>query len=260
MRILLPPSEAKLAGGRGRPIGARPGRLEQPRQQVLQALTELLTDPTTAAKALQLPPSVAEAAIAMNRAVATAPTMPAIRRYTGVVYAGLDAAGLSGPARQLANRELLIFSGLFGVLRATEPVPAYRVPSAAMLPGLGILATFWRRQLAEPLADLLGQRGPVIDLRSTDYAAMWQPAPGSALGRRLLTVRVLSRRPGGDYGVISYQSKLAKGRLAAALLERAGHGNPVRTGEDVQAAWAELGGKAAECRPQRIGQAVDLYE
>jgi len=260
VRILLPPSEAKLPGGRGRPIGARPGPLEQPRQQVLQALTELLADPARAAGALQLPPSVAEAAIGMNRAVATSPTMPAIRRYAGIVYAGLDAPGLSDKARQLANRELLIFSGLFGVLRATEPVPAYRVPSAAVLPGLGVLASFWRRQLSEPLLELLGHRGPIVDLRSTDYAAMWQPAPDSPQARRLLTVRVLSRRPGGDYGVISYQSKLAKGRLAAALLERAALGLPVRGSDDVQAAWTGLGGKAAECRPQRTGLAVELYE
>lgn len=227
---------------------------------MLQALTALLADPDQAAAALLLPPSVAEVAIALNRAVNTSPTMPAIRRYTGIVYTGLDAANLSEKARQLANRELLIFSGLFGVLRATEPVPAYRVPSAAALPGVGILATFWRRQLAEPLTDLLGQRGPIIDLRSTDYAAMWQPAPDSAQSRRLLTVRMLSRRPGGDYGVISYQSKLAKGRLAAALLERAAQGLPVRSSDDVQAAWAELGGTSAEARKQRIGQALDLYE
>ena len=264
MRILLPPSEAKLPGGRGRPIGNRPGPLEQPRQQVQHALTELLADPVAAAAALQLPPSVAEAALGLNRAVATGPTMPAIRRYTGIVYAGLDVAGLSAKARQLANQRLLIFSGLFGVLRATEPVPAYRVPAHAVLPGLGMVASFWRRQLTEPLAgplaDLLGRRGPIVDLRSTDYAAMWQPAPGSALGRRLLTVRVLSRRPGGEYGVISYQSKLAKGRLAAVLLERTADGRPVRGPDDLQAAWTELGGTGAECRSQRTGLAVDLYE
>lgn len=264
MHILLPPSEAKLSGGRGRPIGARPGPLDPPRQQVLRALTELLADPGRAAGALQLPPSVAEAAIELNRALASSPTMPAIRRYTGIVYTGLDAPSLSARAHQLANRELLIFSGLFGVLRATEPVPAYRVPAAAVLPGLGMLASFWRRQLSGPqaaaLTDLLGHRGPIIDLRSTDYAAMWQPAPGSSQSRRLLTVRVLSRRPGGDYGVISYQSKLAKGRLAAALLERAAQGRPVRGSEDIQASWAELGGAGAEARPQRTGRALDLYE
>jgi hypothetical protein len=264
VRILLPPSEAKLPGGRGRPISGRPTPLEQPRQQVLRALSDLLDDPVAAAGALQLPPSVAEAAIRLNRAVTSAPTMPAIRRYTGIVYAGLDPAALSEPARRLANRQLLIFSGLFGVLRATEPVPAYRVPASAVLPGLGQLAGFWRRQLtgpaAEQLADLLGHRGPIIDLRSTDYAAMWQPAPASAAGRRLLAVRVLSRRPAGDYGVISYQSKLAKGRLAAALLERAAAGVPVRGPDDLRAAWTGLGGTAAESRATRTGLALDLYE
>ncbi len=68
-------------------------------------------------------------------------------------------------------------------------------------------------------------RGPLIDLRSGDYAAMWQPAGTEAA--RLIGVRVLSPRPDGTLGVISFASKLAKGRLTAALLERRAAGLPV---------------------------------
>jgi hypothetical protein len=283
MRILLPPSEAKHPGGRGRPIAGRltsdrptadrpiepirpvePIRptepIEQLRARVFQALGTLLADPPAAARALLLPPSVAEAAIQANLAAATAPTMPAMRRYAGTVYAGLDVPTLSEDARRLAGRRLLIFSGLFGVLRGADPVPVYRVPAQATLPGLGVLAGYWRRQLPELMEPLLGRSGPIVDLRSTDYAAMWQPAPDSSPGRRLLSVRVLSRRPNGSYGVISYQSKLAKGRLAADLLERAAAGRPVRGPEDVLASWQALGGAGGSYRPAGGGFAVELSE
>jgi hypothetical protein len=245
VRILLPPSEAKNPGGRGLPLARRQRRqpIEDSREQVLRGLDRLLADAGQfdAARALLLPDSVAAAALADNRRVRTAPTMPALDRYAGVVYDGLFLQPLSAAARAVANRELLIFSGLFGVLRGSDPVPAYRVPAKATLPGVGVLATFWRARLDEVMAPLL-DRGPLIDLRSGDYAAMWQPAARGPVAGRLISVRVLSPRPDGTLGVISFASKLAKGRLTAALLERRALGQPVRTVADISAAWAVAGG------------------
>ncbi len=244
MRILLPPSEAKNAGGRGLPLARRQRRqpIEDSRDEVLHSLDQLLdAGPVEAARSLLLPDSVAAAALADNRRVRTAPTMPALDRYAGVVYDGLFLQPLSEAARAVANRELLIFSGLFGVLRGGDPVPAYRVPAKAALPGVGVLATFWRARLDALMPSLL-DRSVLIDLRSSDYAAMWQPASRGPLAGRLIGVRVLSPRPDGSLGVISFASKLAKGRLTAALLERRAAGQPVQGVEDICAAWAAVGG------------------
>lgn len=261
MRILLPPSEAKQAGGRGRSLAARGPRqpIDEVRRLTLDALARLLGTPAAAA-ALQLPASVAEAAINQNLAVQSSPTMPAVRRYSGVVYDGLDFAQLPPPVQALANRQLLIFSGLFGVLAGAEGVPAYRVPAKATLPGLGVLATFWRPRLAELMPAMLGRGGLILDLRSGDYAAMWQPAAGSRLADRLVAVRVQSVKPDGSYGVISYSSKLAKGRLAAAVLRARAGGRAVRGPADVAAIWTELGGSGAQAWPARIGHTLDLFE
>lgn len=241
---------------------------EDVRELVYARLAQLL-DTDRAATALLLPPTAAEDALVTNRRILRAATLPAIERYSGVVYEGLAQARLSEGARAAADREILIFSGLFGVLRGGDPIPAYRVPAKASLPGLGVLATFWRRQLGVLMPPLLGrsERGQggeqgreqelVIDLRSGDYAAMWQPGRGAA-PVRMLSVRVLSTRPGGTLGVISYNSKLAKGKLAAALLERRATGGPVEGPDDIARAWTSVGGKDAVTRVGAGGTGLDL--
>ncbi|MGH8861270.1 MAG: peroxide stress protein YaaA, partial [Jatrophihabitantaceae bacterium] len=229
MRVLLPPSEAKNPGGRGRPLSARPPHplLGGDRERVLDALGRLLAGPRRpAVRALLLPPAAVDAALAADAAARTGGTLPALRRYAGVVYDGLASAGLDGTEHRLAARSTLIFSGLLGVVRGDEPVPDYRVPAKAVLPGIGVAGTFWRPVLDEVLPILLG-RGLVIDLRSSDYVAMWRPR--GALAERVVQVRVLSPLPGGGRGVVSYPSKFAKGRLAAALVRRAAAGGAVRT-------------------------------
>ena len=257
MRILLPPSEAKNLGGRGLPLARRRRRhpVDDHRDLVLQALAELLAGPD-AARALLLPDSVAAGAVEDNRRVLTAPTTPARDRYAGTVYDGLFLQPLSAGARAVADRELMIFSGLFGVLRGGDPIPVYRVPAKAWLPGLGVLSTFWRPRLAALMPALL-DRGPLVDLRSGDYAAMWQPA-GRAQAGQLVSVRVLSPRPDGALGVVSFASKLAKGRLAAALLERRAAGQPVQDVADIAAAWAAAGGSDLTERPAPHGTALEL--
>jgi cytoplasmic iron level regulating protein YaaA (DUF328/UPF0246 family) len=246
VRVLLPPSEAKTTGGRGRPVSARPdeGPLAVTRAALLDALDRLLAGSVDAAtSALHLPPAAVADALSANRAVRQAPTTPALRRYTGVVYAGLDVPALEPAAQRLAGRSTLVFSGLRGVVRGDEPVPAYRVPASAALPGVGVVGTYWRPVLDEHLPALLG-RGPIVDLRSSDYAAMWRPR--GELARRTITVRVLSPLPRGGHGVVSYNSKFAKGRLAAALFTRAANGAAPRSAQDVVAAWTDATGERGE--------------
>jgi cytoplasmic iron level regulating protein YaaA (DUF328/UPF0246 family) len=256
VRILLPPSETKSGGGRGRPLAARAatGALAAPRAAALSALRVLVQgEADLAARALLLPPGIAAEALAANAAVSDSPTTPALRRYTGVVYDGLGFDGLTPAMQRIAGRSILICSGLFGVVRGEEPVPLYRVPAKAALPGLGVAGTFWRPVLREVMPAILG-RGLVVDMRSGDYAAMWRP--DAATARRMLTIRVLSRNLRGGYAVLSYPSKFAKGRLARALVTRAAAGLPVEGPDDVAAAWLSCGGDRSEA----LGSSrLDLY-
>jgi uncharacterized protein len=233
-------------GGRGRPLSARPPHpvLGEARERALTALDRLLAGPRSeAARALLLPPAVIDAALDANRAVRDSGTLPALRRYTGTVYEGLGYSALEAAEQRVAGRTVLTFSGLFGIVRGDEPVPDYRVPAKAVLPGVGIAATAWRPVLDQVLPTLLG-RGLLVDLRSSDYAAMWRPR--GELAGRTVRVRVLSPLPAGGLGVVSYARKFAKGRLTGALLRREAAGTRVRTAADVAAAWLEDGGPHAE--------------
>ena len=256
VHVLLPPSEAKTAGGRGRPLRDRigEGRLGATRIRTTDALARLVAgDRAAATEALLLPAGVVDAALADNAGVLDARTTPALRRYAGVVYDGLAIDALSPPEQRVALRCVHVFSGLFGVVRGDEPVPPYRVPGKAVLPGLGVAATFWRPVLTEVLGERL-RRGLVVDLRSGDYAAMWRPDRHTA--DRVVSVRVLSPAPRGGHAVVSFTSKLAKGRLTAALVGRVAAGGPVESAADVVTTWAAIGGAGHELHD---GGRIDLY-
>jgi len=228
--VLLPPSEGKAPSPRrGRSLaleGLSFPELTATRSMLLGALVDLCSpsgageDEEAAARASQvlgLSPGLA-GEIARNRALVTAPARPAADLYTGVLYDALGLATLPADARRRANRTLLVFSGLWGLLRPADRVPAYRLSADVVLPGLGTLASVWREPLAATMADVAA-KGVVLDLRSTSYAALWRPT--GSLADRMVTLRVLQeRRPGDPTSrvVVSHFNKATKGRLVRALL------------------------------------------
>lgn len=240
MRILLPPSEGKSSGGDSPPLaelGFGAGAVGRHRARLCAAVQRTATRTRrTAMTAFALPEAVADAAIAANAVLTTSPTRPALDRYAGVVFDGLRAATMTDAERTAADEHVVIFSGLFGALDGGDPVPDYRVPATSVLSRIGLVGASWRPVLAATLATRLGA-GFVVDLRSSDYAAMWR-APKTLDG---VSVRILTEMPDGRLMVVSYVSKLAKGRLARVLIERAAAGEPATRATDVVRAWVESG-------------------
>ncbi|MDT0266739.1 peroxide stress protein YaaA [Streptomyces sp. DSM 44915] len=258
MLVLLPPSEGKAGGSRGRPLAweslSLPG-LTEARARVLDELVALCAgDPGKAREVLGLSEGQAPE-VARNAALREAPTAPAGAVYTGVLYDALDLATLSPAAKRRAGKALLIFSGLWGALRIGDRIPAYRCSAGVRLPGLGALAGHWRAPLAEVLPEVAGE-GPVLDLRSSAYAALWRPA--GALAERTLTVRVLQERVVDGRpkrSVVSHFNKATKGRLVRDLL--AAGPLPRRAGQ-VAGALRDLGYRV-ECdaaAPNRLDVVV----
>ncbi|MEV0463020.1 peroxide stress protein YaaA [Nocardia tengchongensis] len=212
MLVLLPPSETKSDGGSGGPLDldslAMP-QLTAVRDKLVTEVIELAADADASRAALGLGKG-ADAEIARNAALRTSATRPALDRYTGVLYDALDAAGFTKAQRGKAESRLGIGSALFGVVRAGDPIPAYRLSGGSKLPGLPTLQSLWKSVLPEALrAEAAGQL--VVDLRSGTYQNLGR-IPGA------ITATVLTERPDGKRTVVSHFNKHHKGLLARALV------------------------------------------
>lgn len=209
--VLLPPSETKRPGGDGPPLQL--GTLGVPeltplRTALIDELVTLAADPEASRKALAIS-AAQDAEIQRNAELRSAPTMPAIDRYTGVLYDALDISSLRGATATRARARLAVGSALFGLLRADDPIPAYRLSASSKLPAGGTLASRWKPVL-EPVLAQLQQQELIVDLRSGSYEALGK-IPGA------VTVDVYTERPDGRRTVVSHFNKAHKGRLARAL-------------------------------------------
>lgn len=181
MLVLLPPSEGKATPTRGRP--ARLDRLVLPElEQRRRAVIEVVDPALLQARADR-----------------------ASRIYTGVLFGQLRLEELPPAAR----RRVLIFSGLWGVVRPDDRIPTYKLPIGTSIAGLGGLAAHWRPALTEALPD----RGLVLDLRSGPYAAAWRPAKA-----KVIVVRGFTESADGGRRVISHMVKRIRGDVARAAL------------------------------------------
>ena len=210
MFVLLPPSETKAVGGRGPVLDlhtlAFPG-LTPARSALIDSLTALCADLPAARSALSVS-ETKDREITLTARLRQTATMPAISRYTGVLYEALDVPSLPRAARERAAARLLITSALFGTVGGGDAVPSYRLSAGSVLPGFGGLAAFWRHHLSAPLASL---HGPIVDLRSGAYA-------GFARLPDAITVRVLTQDGFGRRTVVSHFNKATKGLVARALM------------------------------------------
>ncbi|KHK98687.1 hypothetical protein LK09_07080 [Microbacterium mangrovi] len=213
MLVLLPPSETKHPGGRGRPLDL--SRLALPaltpeRDAVIDALVALAADEEASARVLKLSDRQ-RGDIAHNAALRTGPTMPAVYRYTGVLFDALDAATLDSSARRWLGGHVMIQSAPFGPVGALDPIPAYRLGAGTSVPGIPALRRVW----AAAVESALAARAPrfVLDLRSEAYAALG-PIPA---GVPSVFLRVVTAGEDGTTRALNHFNKHAKGELVRLL-------------------------------------------
>jgi len=218
--ILLPPSEGKAPGGGGPPWSDTEqsfASLADHRRRVVSALVEAMGGSVEArVKLLGVKAAKAEEATAANLVVDSSPTMPAIERYTGVLYDALDYPSLPAKVRRGVDRQVVVFSGLWGSVRPGDAVPDYKLKMGAVLPALGRLAAFWKPILTDALADAAS--GTVWDLLPNEHSAAWDPA---VAGRRIRVRFLDDVVKGGERTLVtvSHWNKLLKGALVRHVVE-----------------------------------------
>ena len=205
--LLLPPSEGKAEEGSRRrapwtpQAGSFGARLGDRRAAVVDALRTVRGGDE---KLLGVRGGHLLRAQSANSSLIGAATLPAWRRYTGVVWDHLDPATLT-PA---AHRQIVVVSGLLGLVRGDDPVPDYRLKMGANLRPLGKLSTWWRDALTVELERIVRRRF-VVDLLPQEHRAALVL---DGIDGVSVTLVDPTGKPGGHF------AKAAKGALARALL------------------------------------------
>ena len=218
--ILLPPSEGKSSGGDGLPWSKTTQsfpELESARKEVIKALKTAMKAPVVErSKLLGVGEAKTDEATKANLSVNAGKTLPTIERYTGVLYDALEYGSLSGKLKKRVDSQVVIFSGLWGILRPGDHIPDYKLKMGAKLPTLGKPSVFWKSLISESLADAASD--VVWDLLPNEHSAAWD---SSICGRRIRVSFLDDAVKDGKRTLVtvSHWNKLLKGSLVRFLAE-----------------------------------------
>jgi cytoplasmic iron level regulating protein YaaA (DUF328/UPF0246 family) len=240
VRILLPPSETKLKGGAphsGRFTLSFP--VQDPSRLDILVPLEILCrdDPAEAARTLKLGPKSLEELT--NNRFTDAPVMPAIDRYTGVLYSATGVADWTLSQRSWAATHVFIHSALFGIISSDDSIPAYRLSHDTRLSGLP-LKDFWLDSLGSAITEMAAGDW-VLDARSVGYRDLAPIPPGTPS----LYLDVVSAHGGK---ALNHFNKIHKGELVAALVRDM----PADGGPDKFMMWCSEAGMDVSFDDSRI--------
>lgn len=141
--------------------------------------------------------------------------------FDGDVYRGLDArASMDGRDLSEAQKTIRILSGLYGVLRPLDLVQPYRLEMGTKVrTDRGeTLYDWWGTRITDVLnADLAESPGPpvVVNLASGEY---FRSVDTDRLDGRLISPRFLDEAADGEYRIVSFNAKWARGAMAGWMV------------------------------------------
>lgn len=148
---------------------------------------------------------------------------PAMLMFDGDVYQGINARERFD-ARDWteAQKTVRILSGLYGLLRPLDLVQAYRLEMGTKVrTGRGAdLYAFWGDRLTTMVRDDLGDSPGaevVVNLASAEYSGA---VALDDLDARVIAPRFEDRSPKGEWKVISFHAKRARGEMAGWMVEQ----------------------------------------
>ncbi|WP_094751450.1 peroxide stress protein YaaA [Psychromonas sp. CD1] len=143
----------------------------------------------------------------------------ALFAFQGEVYTGLQAQTLPNKTLHYAQQHLRILSGLYGLLRPLDLMHAYRLEMGIRLENVrGVnLYQFWGTRVSEAINNVLQAQGDniLINLASMEY---FKVLKNNALSARVITP-IFKDQKNGQYKVISFYAKKARGLMARYILE-----------------------------------------
>ena len=176
MTILFAPSEGKKTGGSLPPIDQSAFCFPDLYARRIEAVERYDTFVRNASvEALQkLFGLKDEKAIERYRTdIFAQPTMKAVERYDGVAYGYLGYTDLPPKAQRYIDEHLIIFSNLFGPVRAKDRIPGYKLKQGEHIDDFAP-EKFYNEHFSETLDAHLEAHGPIVDLRAGFYEKFYK--------------------------------------------------------------------------------------
>ena len=135
-----------------------------------------------------------------------APAMKAIERYDGVAYDYLAYGDLDTSQQAYIDRNVILFSNLFGPLRASDCIPDYKLKQGSTIDSMAP-EKFYKKYFTNCLDGYIGDQ-EVLDLRAGFYDKFYAPKNGA------MTLKFLK-----EGKVVSHWAKAYRGLVLRAIAE-----------------------------------------
>jgi cytoplasmic iron level regulating protein YaaA (DUF328/UPF0246 family) len=141
----------------------------------------------------------------------------ALFMFSGDAYLGLDAKTLSTKAIDFAQKHLRILSGLYGILRPLDHIAPYRLEMGTQISvdGHKGLYAFWQEKITSHIAKEF-EGMPIVNLASGEYSKVLNR---KKLTNEIVEVTFKDQNAKGDYKVMSFHAKKARGMMARFIIE-----------------------------------------
>ena len=176
--------------------------------------------PSALGKLMHISPALATLNAERFRSFGENPGRPAIRMFDGDVYAGLQGKTLDAAGIALAQEQIRILSGLYGLLRPLDVIQPYRLEmgTAMKIGRKHDLYSWWDDRIGRALADeLKGHDDPtLINLASKEYfdAVVVDRLPGA-----VIAIDFRDEAPGGGLRFNTFAGKRARGAMARYIVD-----------------------------------------
>ncbi len=206
MKILLAPAETKIEGGDSPSYTKENfffGSYSDTRDKIVKEYESFLQNSSLEELSKWFGLKNLQECEKYKQSILGKPTIKAILRYTGVAFDALDYNTLSEKEQNYCDKNIILFSNLFGPLRGDDLIPDYKFKQGAALESVDIIKEY-KSVIKEPLDDYLGDE--VIDLRAGFYDKFYKPSAPT------ITYKFLK-----EGKVVSHWAKFYRGRIVREL-------------------------------------------
>ena len=207
MKILFSPSETKILGGTNPSIKKDSflfPSLYEKRMEIVKHYQTYITNASTE-QLVKLFGTKKEDVIAQySKNLFDGPTMKAINRYDGVAFDYLEYTKLNSSEQSYIDKNVLIFSNLFGPISSGDLIPDYKLKQGETFDNIKI-EKFYNENFSSILDETLKDED-IIDLRAGFYEKFYK------IKKPYTTMKIIK-----DGKIVSHWAKAYRGVILKLL-------------------------------------------